>query len=84
MNSIVGQNHRRRHNGSNSNGQAMDAKMPLDVLFALDRMVVEVSMQLYNVNSRDRARMRRENRRLHAAVRQHLPVLLKRRRRANS
>lgn len=45
----------------------------LDVLLALDRMVVEVSMQLYNVNSRDRTRMRRQNRRLHAAVREHFP-----------
>lgn len=77
MNSIVQQNRRRRHKVS-SNMQARDAKLPLDVLFALDRMVVEVSMQLYNVHGRERARMRRENRRLHAAVRQHFPSLLKR------
>lgn len=83
MNSIVRQNHQRRHNGS-STRQARDAKRPLEVLFALDRMVVEVSMQLYNVDGRDRARMRRENRRLHAAMRQHLPALLKRGKRVNS
>lgn len=77
MNSIVRQNRRRRRNVS-SNVQAKAGKPPLEVLFALDRMVVEVSMQLYNVDDRDRARMRRENRRLHAALRQHFPSLLKR------
>jgi hypothetical protein len=41
-------------------------------------------MQLYNVDRRDRARMRRQNRRLHAAVRQHLPPLLNARRRPQS
>ena len=77
MNSIVRQNRRRRHKVS-SNVQAKAGKPPLEVLFALDRMVVEVSMQLYNVDDRDRARMRRENRRLHAALRRHFPSLLKR------
>ena len=51
---------------------------PVDMLLALDRMVVEVSMQLYNVNRRERSRMRRQNRRLHAAVREHLPRFLQR------
>jgi hypothetical protein len=83
MNSSVRQNYRRRHN-LGSNMQARDAKLPLDVLFALDRMVVEVSMQLYNVNVRDRAQMRRQNRRLHAAVKQHFPSLLKRAASVNS
>ncbi len=77
MNSIVRQNRRSRRNVS-SNVQAKAGKPPLEVLFALDRMVVEVSMQLYNVDDRDRARMRRENRRLHAALRRHFPSLLKR------
>lgn len=49
------------------------SNLPLDTLLALDRMVVEVSMQLYNVNSRDRMCMRRQNRRLHAAVKQDFP-----------
>lgn len=83
MNASVRQNRRRRHQVS-SNAQAKNAKLPLDVLFALDRMVVEVSMQLYDVDGRDRARMRRENRRLHATVRQHFSSLRKRGVAANS
>jgi hypothetical protein len=53
----------------------------LEDLFALDQMVVEVSMQLYNVNRRERSKMRAQNRRLHAAVRRHIPQLIKRYRR---
>ena len=49
----------------------------LDVLLALDQMLVEVSMHLYNVQDRDRSKIRLHNRRLHAAVRRHLPALLK-------
>lgn len=45
----------------------------LDVLLALDRMVVELSMNVYNVPSPDRFLMREQNRRLHAAVRESLP-----------
>jgi hypothetical protein len=55
----------------------VDPRPMLDVLLALDRMVVEVSMHLYNVDHRDRSNIRGSNRRLHAAVRQHLPRLLK-------
>ena len=54
-----------------------DPKEMLDVLLALDRMLVEVSMRLYKVPRRDRFTMRAQNRRLHDAVRQHLPRLLK-------
>lgn len=50
----------------------------LDDLLILDRMLVEVSMQLYNVNRRERSRMRTENRRLHAALRRHIPQLMER------
>lgn len=56
---------------------ATDPSRMLDVLLALDRMVVEVSMHLYNVAHRDRTRIRGNNRRLHAAVRKQLPRLLK-------
>jgi hypothetical protein len=49
----------------------------LDVLLALDRMLVEVSMSLYDVPDSDRPTMRKHNRRLHNAVRQHMPRLLK-------
>ena len=54
-----------------------DPKEMLDVLLALDRMLVEVSMRLYKVPRRERFTMRAQNRRLHAAVRRHLPRLLK-------
>ena len=54
-----------------------DPERMLDALLALDRMVVEVSMQLYNINLSERSMMRRQNRRLHAAVRKHLPKLLR-------
>jgi len=56
---------------------AVDPRPMLDVLLALDRMVVEVSMHLYNVDRRDRSNIRGSNRRLHAAVRKQLPRLLK-------
>jgi len=49
----------------------------LDHLLALDRMLIEVSMRLYKVPQRERFTMRAQNRRLHDAVRQHLPRLLK-------
>jgi hypothetical protein len=49
----------------------------LDHLLALDRMLVEVSMRLYKIPRRDRFSMRAQNRRLHDAVRQHLPRFLK-------
>ncbi len=48
----------------------------LDILLALDRMVVEFSMRKYNVSRRDRFTMRAQNRRLHDAVREHLPRFL--------
>jgi len=60
------------------NEPAIDPTQMLDVLLALDRMVVEVSMHLYNVERRDRSQIRHSNRRLHAAVRKQLPRLLKR------
>lgn len=49
----------------------------LEMLLALDRSLVEVSMQLYNIDRRSRSKMRRENRRLHSAMRNQLPRLLK-------
>jgi hypothetical protein len=54
------------------------AKLKLEVLLALDRMLVEVSMQLYNIDPRDRSKMRRQNCRLHAAVREHIPQRFRR------
>ncbi|HEV3511787.1 MAG TPA: hypothetical protein VGS05_08805 [Candidatus Sulfotelmatobacter sp.] len=55
---------------------AIDPTQMLDVLLALDRMVVEVSMHLYDVKRCERSTIRRNNRRLHAAVRKQLPRLL--------
>lgn len=49
----------------------------LEMLLALDRSLVEVSMQLYNVDHRSRSEMRRDNQRLHTAMRDQLPRLLK-------
>lgn len=48
----------------------------LEILSACDRGVVEFSMGLYNVPHRDRAAMRRHNRRLHRALKSYLPQLL--------
>ena len=60
------------------NETAIDPSQMLDFLLALDRMVVEVSMHLYNVGRQDRLQIRHSNRRLHAAVRKQLPQFLKR------
>lgn len=48
----------------------------LEILSACDRGVVEFSMGLYNVPRRDRVMMRRQNRRLHRALKSYLPQLL--------
>jgi hypothetical protein len=48
----------------------------LNALLALDRTVVEVSMNLYKIPRRDRAAMREQQRWLHDAVRQRLPRLV--------
>jgi hypothetical protein len=46
-----------------------DSNRLLEILLALDRTVVELSMRIYNIPRRDRSRMRAQNRRLHEAVR---------------
>jgi len=53
-----------------------DPREMLDVLLAVDQMLVEYSMRVYNVPHRDRHLMRKHHRRLHNAVREHLPRLL--------
>ncbi len=50
----------------------------LDVFLELDRVVVEISMRIYNVPQADCLTIRKQNRHLHDAVRTHLPRLLKR------
>jgi len=52
-----------------------DRNKVLDVLLALDQMVVELSMRVYNVPRRDQFIMREQNRRLHDAVRERVPRL---------
>jgi hypothetical protein len=58
------------------NVQANEVHKLLNALLALDRTLVEYSMDLYNVPRRDRAAMRRLHRRLHNTVRERLPRLL--------
>jgi hypothetical protein len=45
----------------------------LDILLALDRSVVELSMHVYNVSPGHQLAMREQNRCLHDAVRKRLP-----------
>lgn len=54
-----------------------DFHKALDNLLALDQAVVELSMRIYNVPRRDRVLLRKQNRRLHAVVRERLPRLLR-------
>jgi hypothetical protein len=61
-------------------GQIMlnsDLNQMLDILLAFDRSVVESSMRLYKVPRHDRVAMRAQNQRLHRALRESLPRLLK-------
>ena len=53
-----------------------DPRQMMDVLLALDRMLVEVSMRLYNLPRHEQSAMRKQNRHLHRAVREQLPHLL--------
>lgn len=53
-----------------------DPNEMLDILLALDRMVVELSLRVYKIPRGDRFLMREHNRRLHEAVRENLPRLL--------
>jgi hypothetical protein len=55
-----------------------DLNKMLDILFAFDRSMVELSMRVYNIPRRDRVAMREQNRRLHHALRDRLPRLLER------
>lgn len=68
----------KRHRRISCTEPEIDPSRMLEVLLALDRMVVEVSMHLYNVERQDRSKIRHSNRRLHAAVRKQLPQILKR------
>jgi hypothetical protein len=49
-----------------------DLNRMVDILLAFDRVVVEFSMNLYNVRPRERVAIREQNRRLHHAFRERL------------
>ncbi len=47
----------------------------LEVIRVLDRSVVEISMHIYGVPRRQRAKMREQHRRLHDTIRNRMPRL---------
>lgn len=49
----------------------------LEILLSFDQALMEFSMRVYKISRRERLLMRKQNRRLHAAVREQLPRLLK-------
>ena len=69
------QDERKLHDLGNQAASERDPRQMLDILLALDRMVVELSMRVYKVPRRHRFIMREQNRRLHDAVREQLPRL---------
>jgi hypothetical protein len=48
----------------------------LELFLAMDQGIVEYTMSFYNLPRRDRIKMRKQNRRLHHALREGLPLLL--------
>jgi hypothetical protein len=56
--------------------QATELDKLLNALRALDRSVVEISMNVYKVPRHDRAAMLEQHRRLHDLVRERLPQFL--------
>lgn len=68
---------REQKRSHNSHHHGTDPRQMMDMLLTLDRMLVEVSMRLYNLPRHEQSAMRKQNRRLHRTVREHLPRLLK-------
>lgn len=68
---------RRKLPAPSPNGTDLDSL--LDILLALDRSVVELSMHVYNVAPGQQLAMREQNQRLHDAVRKRLPRSLSKR-----
>jgi len=56
--------------------RASDVDRLLNALWALDRTVVEIAMNMYKIPRRDRAAMREQHRLLHDTVRERLPRFL--------
>ena len=75
MNPITQHNKTRTRKLQDASASGTSPREKLDVLLALDRMLVEVSMRLYNVSHSDQLTMRKHNRHLHNAVRHICPVL---------
>lgn len=65
-------------NSHSPNVRVGDVDRLANALRALDRTVVEISMQIYKVPRRDRALMLKLHRRLHDKIRQGLPGLMHR------
>lgn len=63
---------KRRELGAQVSGMGYPSKM-LELMLAMDRMVVESSLRAYGLPRRERSLIRRHNRRLHHVVREHLP-----------
>ena len=72
-------NRRGRQKSPAPSPQRADLDNLLDILLALDRSVVELSMHVYNVAPGQQLAMREQNRRLHDAVRKRLPRSLSKR-----
>jgi len=66
---MTGRANRKGRTLRNQAASRSDPNEMLDILLALDRRVVELSMRLYNIPRRDRSVMRAQSRRLHDAVR---------------
>jgi hypothetical protein len=56
--------------------RASDLDRLLNALRALDRTVVEISMNIYKIPRRDRTAMRKQHRCLHDTIRERLPRFL--------
>ena len=67
---------RRWHKLRDQLNRERDTGKLVDIVLALDRILIEASMRIYRLPPHDRSVMRRHNRRLHKAVRISLPRLL--------
>jgi hypothetical protein len=66
------------HNLRSHRIRVRDVDKLFNAIRALDRIVVEISMQIYKIPRRDRAVMLKLHRRLHDTIRQGLPAYLNR------
>ena len=78
MKSRTGLLHRNRDASQGYRAYASAHRQVADLLLALDRILVEVSMDMYNLKKHDRRKMRAHHGRVHAALREHLSRLRRR------